>query len=208
VRTIKAGLTDGYIDLPRGKLAAIQTFLEMREPPAPRPDPPNVVATLQRMLRVDPDDYIELFHRVGDSYLWYERLTMSRSTLTALLDDPHQEIYFVEHAGAYEGLLELDFRTPEQCEISYFGLSDRLVGTGTGRWLMNRALEIAWSHPIRRFWVHTGTIDHPNALNFYRRSGFVPYQRKLELGDDPRILGIVPRDAAPWFPMLGAGIAS
>jgi GNAT superfamily N-acetyltransferase len=198
----KMGLPDGYIDLPLGKIAAIQTFLEMRERPHPRPDPPNVTATLQRMWPVDPPTYLEVFHKVGDPYLWFERLTMSRSELSALLGDPNQEVYFVEQDGDYEGLLELDFRTPAECEIRYFGLSDRLVGTGAGRWLMNRASEIAWSRPITRFWVHTGTLDHPNALEFYRRSGFVPYARKLELGDDPRILGIVPRDAAPWFPKL------
>ena len=195
-------LNDGYIDLPPGKIAAIQTFLEMREAPKPRPDPPHVDVTLQRKHQVDPDEYIALFHKVGDPYLWYERLTMKRAELIALFGDPGYEIYFVEQGGAYEGLLELDFRTPEECQIAYFALSGRLVGTGTGRWLMNRSIAIAWSKPIRRLWVHTGTNDHPAALEFYRRSGFVAYERKLELAGDPRILGLVPRDAAPWHPIL------
>ncbi len=35
---------------------------------------------------------------------------------------------------------------------------------------MNRALEIAWARPIRRFWVHTCTLDHPGALPLYVRT--------------------------------------
>ena len=41
---------------------------------------------------------------------------------------------------------------------------------------MNRALELAWSRPISRVWVHTCTFDHPSALAFYQRSGFLPFR--------------------------------
>jgi hypothetical protein len=67
---------------------------------------------------------------------------------------------------------------------------------------MNRAIEQAWAHPIRRFWVHTCTLDHAGALAFYVRSGFVPYRRQIEIADDPRILGEAPRTAAPHVPIL------
>jgi hypothetical protein len=38
------------------------------------------------------------------------------------------------------GRLELDFRVPGECELRHFGLAPRFVGTGAGRWLMNRAI--------------------------------------------------------------------
>jgi GNAT superfamily N-acetyltransferase len=127
---------------------------------------------------------------------------MPREELMDVIGDPNEEIYAVEYDGADEGLLELDFRRSGQCEIVYFGLTARLLGTGVGRWLMERTLELAWSKPITRLWVHTCSLDHPNALDFYRRSGFVPYQRKIEIADDPRLTGLVPRDAAPQIPLL------
>jgi GNAT superfamily N-acetyltransferase len=99
-------------------------------------------------------------------------------------------------------LLELDFRVTGECELLFFALTDKLVGTGTGRWLMNRALELAWARPIRRMWVHTCTLDHPGAVDFYRRSGFVPFGRQVEVCDDPRVTGLVRRDAAPHVPIL------
>ncbi|MBV8196845.1 MAG: GNAT family N-acetyltransferase, partial [Candidatus Eremiobacteraeota bacterium] len=57
-------------------------------------------------------------------------------------------------------------------------------------------------HPIERFWLHTCNLDHPNALAFYKRSGFVPFKREIEVYDDPRIIGIVPKDTAPQVPIL------
>jgi hypothetical protein len=57
--------------------------------------------------------------------------------------------------------------------------------------------------PLRRFWVHTCSLDHPAALNFYRRAGFVPYQRAVEVFDDPRVTGLLPPDSAPQIPLIG-----
>jgi hypothetical protein len=52
--------------------------------------------------------------------------------------------------------------------------------------------------------VHTCTLDHPAALGFYRRHGFVPTKRTIETFPDPRLLGVLPADAAPHIPCLGS----
>jgi GNAT superfamily N-acetyltransferase len=99
-------------------------------------------------------------------------------------------------------MLELDFRESGQCEIAYFGLVPELAGHGHGRWLMAQTLALAWVPGIERLWVHTCTLDHPSALNFYRAQGFVPFARAVETFDDPRLGGVLPRDAAPQIPLL------
>ena len=86
--------------------------------------------------------------------------------------------------------------------MSYFGLTPRLIGSGAGRWLMNRAIERAWSRPIGCFWVHTCTYDHPNALPFYLRSGFRAFRREVEISDDPRLTGAMPHGATPHIPVI------
>jgi hypothetical protein len=42
-------------------------------------------------------------------------------------------------------------------------------------------------------------MDHPNALGFYIRSGFVPFRRQIEVAPDPRLDGIsmASRDHVP-----------
>lgn len=195
-------LSDGYHAVPRGKLAAVQTFLEMRT----RPELRSVEAQPSwRIERFEPGDlrrYYALFHRVADEHLWTLRLQMPEDAVRALLSDPRYEAYVLVTDEGDAGLLELDFRVERECEVSLFGVAGALVGTGAGRFLMNFALDTAWSRSIERFWLHTCTLDHPNALGFYQRSGLVPYERAVEVFDDPRQLGLTRRDAAPKVPIL------
>jgi GNAT superfamily N-acetyltransferase len=127
---------------------------------------------------------------------------MPAPELEATIRHADVEVYALEVDGCDEGLLELDFRDPGQCELAFFGLGSALLGRGAGRWLMNRAIERAWARPITRLWVHTCTNDHPAALAFYLRSGFGAYARRVEVADDPRLSGLVPRSAAPHVPII------
>ena len=115
---------------------------------------------------------------------------------------PLVEVYALVQDGRDEGLLELDFREAGQCELAFFGVTAKLIGSGAGRWLMNRALELAWSRPVARFWVHTCTLDHPSAVAFYQRSGFRPFRRQIEIEDDPRLDGTLPRSVARHVPII------
>ena len=175
---------------------------QMTARPEARPEPPADGWTLRRVERPGLEWYRALYRRVGQDWLWFSRMSMPDDALAAILHDPAVEVYAFEAGGVPEGLLELDFREPGQCELAFFGLTAAVQGTGAGRWLMNRALERAWAHPIARLWVHTCTFDHPAALSFYRRSGFVPFRQQIEIADDPRLTGALPRDAAPQVPII------
>jgi GNAT superfamily N-acetyltransferase len=194
-------LPDGYSDVPAGKIAAIVTHLEMTARPAPRPDPAGAWS-LRRVEKPPLDWFRDLYLRVGEEWLWFSRTRMPDAELSARLHSPQLEVYALVDDGRDEGLLELDFREPGQCEIGMFGLTARLVGTGAGRWLMNRALELAWSRPVSRIWLHTCSFDHPAALPFYQRSGFRAFRRQVEIADDPRLDGTAPRDVARHVPVI------
>jgi len=194
-------LPDGYSDIPAGKIAAIVTHLEMTARPAHRADPPGNWS----LRKVDAPAltwYRDLFRRVGENWLWFSRARMSDAELAAIIHAAGIEVYALVVDGRDEGLLELDFREPGQCELVYFGVTGNLIGTGAARFLMNRALEIAWSRDLRRVWVHTCTLDHPSALAFYQRSGFRAFRRQIEVADDPRLDGTLPRDAARHVPII------
>ncbi|MDF0522111.1 GNAT family N-acetyltransferase [Bradyrhizobium yuanmingense] len=194
-------LPDGYSDVPNGKIAAVVTHLEMTAPPARRDDPPGAW-TLRKVDAPALAWYRDLFRRVGEDWLWFSRARMTDAELAAIIHAPGIEVYALVLDGHDEGLLELDFREPGQCELTYFGVTASLIGTGAARFLMNRALERAWSRDVRRVWVHTCTLDHPSAVAFYQRSGFRPFRRQIEVADDPRLDGTAPRDAARHVPII------
>jgi GNAT superfamily N-acetyltransferase len=127
---------------------------------------------------------------------------MNDPELAAVIHAPGVEVYALVVDGHDEGLLELDFREAGQCELVYFGVTAKLIGSGAARFVMNRALEIAWSRDLSRVWVHTCTFDHPSAVAFYQRSGFRPFRRQIEIADDPRLDGTVPRKAARHVPTI------
>lgn len=195
-------LPHGYHDVPAGALATVVTYLEMTAPAPTRPEHAAAPWTLRPVARPDLSWYRDLYRRVGADWLWSSRLALSDAVLSAILSAHGVAVYALVLDGREEGLLELDFREPGECELAFFGVSPALVGRGAGRWLMNQAIALAWSRPIRRFWVHTCTLDAPAALPFYVRSGFVPYARRVEVYDDPRLSGVLPSTAAPQVPVI------
>jgi len=196
-------LSDGYTDVPAGKIAAVVTHLEMVSPASPRPVPPLEGISLRAVTTPDATWYRDLFAWVGaEDWLWSSRLELSTPALETIIHDTKVEIYALTKNGRDEGLLELDFRTDNECELLFFGLARALIGQGAGRYLMNQAIERAWSRPIRRFWLHTCTHDHPDAVAFYMRSGFRPFRRQIEIADDPRLAGVIPETAAPQLPII------
>ena len=194
-------LPDGYSDVPADKIAAVVTHLEMTARPLPRPDPP-VAWSLRQVENPDLGWFRDLYRRIGEQWLWFSRLRLGDAELAAILHSPLVELYALVQDGSDEGLLELDFREPGQCELAFFGVTGKLIGSGAGRFLMNRALELAWSRPVARVWVHTCSFDHPGALVFYQRSGFRPFRRQVEIADDPRLDGTAPRDVARHVPVI------
>ncbi|MEJ1160881.1 GNAT family N-acetyltransferase [Prosthecomicrobium sp. N25] len=195
---------DGYTDLPPGILATLVTYLEMTAPVAPRSA--RAIADLRIDPVRDPDLgwYRRLYALIGEPWLWFSRRALPDADLRSILTDPSVEVFVLRHGREEIGLLELDGRVPGEIEIAFFGLVPEAIGSGVGRHLMNEALRRAWARQgVARVWLHTCAFDHPDALAFYRRSGFVPVKFALEIGPDPRLTGILPRTAAPQVPLIG-----
>ncbi|MDZ7638811.1 MAG: GNAT family N-acetyltransferase [Bryobacterales bacterium] len=195
-------ISDGYSPLAPGKLAAAVTYLEMTAfPPATPFEPPNGFV-LQRRTQPDPDWYRALFQTVGAPWLWFGRLAISDPELTAILWNRAVEVYALTRNGEDVGLLELDGRISGEMELAYLGLARQVIGCGAGRFLMQFAVARAAQLSVTRFLVHTCTLDHPDALRIYMQAGFRPYKRAIEVFDDPRLIGLLPLDAAPQVPLL------
>ena len=132
-------MTGGLTDVPRGHVAAVVTYLEMKHRPVPAAAAESPLR-LERWAKVDPDRYRMLFRKIGQNWLWFSRLAMDDATLLANVAEVHAVL---DSDGAEVGLVELDFRGRRECLIRFLGLVAELAGRGHGRWLFAKTLELA-----------------------------------------------------------------
>lgn len=190
-----------------GKLRQVVTYLEMCAPPTPPPAPPTLPPSagecaLGSPVRLSPGEYRALYRRVGERWLWWERLTLNDAALAAILDDPLVEIRLFRVGGEVAGYSEIDRRANAAAvDLAFLGLAPEFTGRGLGRLLLEATLRAAWRDDARRVWLHTCDHDHPRALELYQSAGFTVVRREQALIDDPRLNGLLPLDAAPHVPL-------
>ena len=193
------------IAVPAGHIATIVTCLEMTAPPPPTAPVRSALKLERWTAPFDLARYRALFRAIGRPWLWRGRLVLDDDALAATLSTQGLEVHVATRRdGTSQGLLELDFSGPGECELAYVGLMPELTGRGHGAWLMGHALKRAWRDGITRVSVHTCDLDHPGALAFYQRHGFHPYERLVEIYADPRASGLYPPETAPAVPLLRA----
>ena len=191
-----------HLGVPKGKMPAVVTWLDMYAPAAARPVPQHPEFSIRRVDRPGVDWYRDLYRAIGEPWLWFSRLRMADNELERILGDERVEVWTLVDDGQDKGLCELDRRMSNEIELACFGLTEELIGQGAGRLLMDHAIKRAWSFSPARFWVHTCTLDHPGALAFYLRSGFRAYKRTVEMEDDPRLTGLYPETTKTDVPVL------
>ena len=172
------------------------TYLEMLERPAGR----RVPAPLDKLALMRAEDctvsfYRYLYDTVGEPWLWFERRIIDDVDLASQIHRPSIEIFVLYVRGAPAGFFELDTAALRETKLCYFGLIPDFIGRRVGPYLLQAAIDRAWSRPIDRMWLHTSTFDHPKALGVYQRAGFGVYARRQVLFEDPREHGILPRTA-------------
>jgi len=206
-----APLDHGFHAVAPGDLAAVVIALEMTAAPDALRRPgiePDVPLQLVRWADAAPDRYRLLYRRIGAPWLWWSRLALDDAALARIIHDSAVELYAVTDRARVEiGILELDFRAPDACEIAFFGFVAKAAGQGFGKWLMRRALQRAWAGgdarvPVSRVWVHTCTLDDPRAAGFYQAQGFVPVARFVEVFRDPRAAGLLPAEMGALHPLI------
>jgi len=186
------------------QLEDVITYLEMRARPVlPHIPPPHVKLALIRAETCTVSFYRYLYETVGTPWLWYERRLLDDETLAAQITKDTTEIFVLYVGGVPAGYFELDASDPGETELAYFGLIPEFIGRRLGPFLLQAAIDRAWTRAIDRLWVHTRTFDHPRALGYYQQAGFEVYARRPLRFEDPRIRGFLPRSLRhPRLPPL------
>jgi GNAT superfamily N-acetyltransferase len=184
------------------ELAVTVTQLEMTSKPLRNPPPPPLARHL--LMRAEPATvsfYRYLYDTVGANWLWTDRREWDDDRLAERLNDEGTGVYVLYLDGTPAGFGELFQADVDTTDLAYFGLIPEFIGRRQGPVLLWSLIDLAWSRPIRRMTVDTCTLDHPKALAHYQRAGFVPYAQRTVRKPDPRLTGLLPRDAAPHIPL-------
>jgi GNAT superfamily N-acetyltransferase len=190
---------DGVTELPAGKIANVVTFLEFAGPPPPAHD---ADATVRVVEQPGVAWFRDLYRRIGEPWLWSWHALMSDEAMADLLANPAFAVLAAVRGDTDIGLAVVSFAEPGEAEIVVFGVLPEATGTGAAAVLMSAVLSHAIRPMVGRVWLHTCTFDHPAAIPFYRRHGFRAVRRAIEVIDDPRLAGILPREVAPHVPLI------
>jgi GNAT superfamily N-acetyltransferase len=121
-----------------------------------------------------------LYTAVGGSWYWTMRLDWDYARWLAHLERPTVQTLVLYVSGTPAGYVELEVQPADNVEVAYFGLLPRFIGQGLGGYLLSVGVERAWAQGARRVWVHTCSLDGPNALANYRARGFQVYDEQVE----------------------------
>jgi GNAT superfamily N-acetyltransferase len=159
------------------RLKASRTFLEMRSPSElSQARLPDAVWRVERVLDCPPAFWRFLYAEIGRAHRWVDRLPWSPEEIRTYLADPAVSLWLLTVWGAPAGYFELRRDPDGSIEIAYFGLLREFMGRGLGGHLLTQAVQHAWDAGASRVWVHTSTLDHPNALPNYLKRGFNVYK--------------------------------
>jgi GNAT superfamily N-acetyltransferase len=147
--------------------------------------PPSVDFRLVRAEIPCPELNRFLYTAVGAPWWWYTRLPWDYSRWLTYVDRPELETWVAYVSGTPAGYFELERQEGSNVEIAYFGLMPQFIAKGLGGALLSAAVSRAWEMGAARVWVHTCTLDHPQALRNYQARGFKVFRTEDNVEELP-----------------------
>ena len=131
--------------------------------------------------KIKPDFQLNKFFykQVGKKHRWIDRLSWSDEKWINFISNKNLETYVISEYEDLIGFFELLYN-PElkETEISYFGLLEEYIGKGIGGYALSEAIKKSFKKNIKRVWLHTSTLDHPNALKNYIARGMRVFRKE------------------------------
>ena len=157
----------------------ITWYLQMLSPEEIRP---KILLPETQLVRLEiPFPALNRFFykEVGKLWQWTDRLNWSEKEWRNWVERENAQTWMLLLRGTPAGYFELDDQDGN-VEVAYFGLLPQFLGKGLGGGFLTAAVEKAWEMGAARVWVHTCSLDHPNALKNYQARGFQIYRESMD----------------------------
>ena len=156
-----------------------RNFLELRDLKKLRFNP--IKQTKFIVKKIQPDFQLNKFFytQVGKKYRWIDRLSWPDEKWIKHISNKNLETYVISDSEDLVGFFELLYNPDlKETEISYFGLLEEYIGKGIGGYALSEAIKKSFDKDINRVWLHTCTLDHPNALKNYIARGMTVFKKE------------------------------
>jgi GNAT superfamily N-acetyltransferase len=160
----------------------------MTAPDELRPAQPVPEVTLERTDR--ESSLIPLIQaRIGAPHGW-RSASRSEEEWADWLSHPLRQYWLIKVGTETAGIADLEPHSGGEMEIKTFGLLPEYVGRGLGGHALTLVIRQAWraeplgAESVRRVWLHTSSLDHPNALPNYERRGLRPFRTDVRQRED------------------------
>ena len=131
--------------------------------------------------KIKPDFQLNKFFykQVGKKHRWIDRLSWTDEKWINFISNKNLETYVISESEDLIGFFELLYNPDlKETEISYFGLLEEYIVKGIGGYALSEAIKKAFEKNIKRVWLHTCTLDHPNALKNYIARGMKVFRKE------------------------------
>ena len=131
--------------------------------------------------KIEPDFQLNKFFykQVGKKHRWIDRLSWTDEKWINFISNKNLETYVISEYNDLIGFFELLYNPDlNETEISYFGLLEEYIGKGIGGYALSEAIKKSFEKDIKRVWLHTCTLDHPNALKNYIARGMRVFRKE------------------------------
>ena len=156
-----------------------RNFLEIRDVKNLKINPTKKIKFLVK--KINPDFQLNKFFykQVGKKHRWLDRLNWSDEKWINYISNKNLDTYIISDSENLVGFFEL-LNNPHlsETEISYFGLLEEYIGRGIGGYALSVAIRKSFEKDIKRVWLHTCTLDHPNALKNYIARGMTVFKKE------------------------------
>ena len=138
---------------------------------------PSENLTIKEANKKDFDLNKFFYKQIGKKHQWVDRLTWQDKNWTEYVSKKNLKTFILREKNDYVGYFELIF-DKNICEIAYFGILKEYIGKGYGGFLLSEALKIGFKN-ANRIWVHTCSLDHPNAIENYKSRGMKVFKTEI-----------------------------
>lgn len=112
-----------------------------------------------------------LYREVGKDYYWKDRLVWSDKNWLDYVSQASYQLHTLYKDKNLVGYYEILSDNYLNFEIVYFGIFREFFGRKIGSHLLSHAIYNSFYQGAKKVWVHTCTLDHPNALKNYLARG-------------------------------------